>query len=650
MEDLIGRSEPSQNYSLPPALNYLDFPSACKKHDLDSLLVDTLIPNSPNFLNEALEKFHEPQSACEEVVMNSPEPTLRDDSAGPARDPAQKIFTELSISNISRSERARPSRMIGRDSIVLTEKVVNPSLLLPFTLPKLVDNNEAEPNFTLPQLIIMALVSTPNRTLSIPQMVKWIEDSFEFYFYLTLYQKSNSSTGEVEWIRRVKSFLQQYDFPTEPVYFNQDEEIRFRLEDGGEWFILPRPDIVESFSLMKLPLELRLLIYHWVLYRPLPRNHGWVIDPEYTEHRVTRYNEYNHMPQYLTTPIPGGWELRTPRLDKVLALLSTNRQIKEEATPVFYRSNSFYFDSCRTMHSFLSGLPHRFRFVRNIILNYKPTSRGNHCNRAFALLHEVKVRNIHLIVNEDEVLDRQRGFDAVDHLPGMKEFGKVRGLDNITFEGRFRKIFGYLATRGIQKDKKDDSSDDDDRAATKIKQNQKGNVMDIKKARKERIKKNKQAAREEKKVEKQEEREEKKRARAEAQKLKQKLKIHYQRKKQRVERTKAANLKAKALSLSSESSMDSESSDQESNDSTDPSPCPPRKASRAPPATAKKSVVRGNPSALKGRGKSVATKLSTKPRIQKVCTGSINEKRFIANPPKRAFKRKLEEESDESVD
>jgi hypothetical protein len=520
-------------------------PPTVQEHDLDSLLVDSSMSHVTNLLEERFEESHEPQHSYEEIA------------------------TEPSVSSVCRNRRVRSSTTIGRDPVLL-ESPPNLSYFLSFTLPKMIDTSDAEPSLTLPQLIIMALVSTPSRTLSILQITAWIEDNFNFYKYLSIYQKSNSSTGEVDWIRRVPWFLKQYDFPTEPVCFNKDDEIQFRLEEGGKWFILHRPHAVESFPLMKLPLELRLIIYHWALSRPLPDKHGWVIDPDYTEHRVAKYNEYDHVPQYLSTPAPGGWELRTPRLDKVLALLSTSRQINVEATPVFYRSNSFYFDSCRTMHSFLSGLPNRFRFVRSIVLNYSPSNRGNHCNRAFTLLSQTKVRNIHLIMNERELLSRFLGLRTMGCLPGMKEFEKLRGLDNISFEGKIKQISEYLIAHGIEKVKKDDSSDGDDRAAAKLWQDQKGYLTGLKKAWRENIKRHKQAIRGQKEAEIQKEKQEKKRARAEAKefkeaelkkekeakqtlsvkidKAKKELINRRQREKQRAERVKATKLKAEALS------------------------------------------------------------------------------------------------------
>jgi hypothetical protein len=388
-----------------------------------------------------------------------------------------------------------------------------------FTFPPLVDDGSA-PKLNLAELTIIALAVSPARILSISQIIKWITSTFSYYRNLTYYHQSNNEST-ASWMNQVEKLLHQYDFPTTPVYSDGEDSILFHLDNGGEWFFLPKTRSITSnpFPLFKLPPELRSLIYHWSLYRGLPRKHGWVIDSEYTAHRLDTLWQDDHKPEYLYVLGPGEWELRTPPMDKVLALLSVNKQIKKEATPVFYRSNSFYFNSCRTLHSFLLRMPSRFKYVRNIILNYDPPLQGGHCTRTFAHLRKTKVRNIHIFVDENKLMDANNGFGTVDRLPGIKELSKLRGLDNISFEGNSREIMDYLARRGIQNNKKEDSTDDDERAVVKFKADQREYLRVIKRARKERIKKDKHEARVAKADEDSKARAVKKRLRAEAKAL-----------------------------------------------------------------------------------------------------------------------------------
>jgi hypothetical protein len=415
------------------------------------------------------------------------------------------------------NESAISNGTTGKDQISLISK--NAHFTFPiscFTLPTLVDDGKC-PSLSIAQLTILALVLSPGRILSIPRITKWIMGTCSFYKDLAYYHTANKEST-LSLINVIEKLLHQYDFPTTPVYAGGDNDMLFHLDDGGEWSILPKTGRIVSkpFQLLKLPRELRLVIYHWTLYRGLPRKHGWVIDPQYTASSQILFKKDSHEPKYLHVIGPGEWELRTPRIDEVLALLSVNKQIKVEATPVFYRSNAFYFDSCRTLHDFLSGMPTRFRFIRHIILNYDPPPKGGHCARTFILLRETKVRNIHIFVDEDELMDRNVGFGTVDRLPGMREFGRLRGLHDISFEGSSQGIIAYLARHGVENNKRDDSTDDDERAVLKFKNDQKGNLFEMKKARKERIKKDRSEARVAKAEEDKKAREDKKRFRAEA--------------------------------------------------------------------------------------------------------------------------------------
>jgi hypothetical protein len=374
-----------------------------------------------------------------------------------------------------------------------------------FTLPEITDDGN-EPMLDLSQLVIMALVSSPGRILSFPQIISWIQGTSQYYQSLTTSTESEASLSP-KWIRKVEMILHQYDFPTIPIFSGEvNEELLFHLEDGKEWFILPKPDRIASkpFPFMKLPRALRSKIYRWLFRRPLPPKHGWVIDAEYTENQKILHSEHSVdlKSQYLSTPGPGDWELRTPRMNQDLALLYVNKRINKEATPVYYSSNTFFFISCRTMYGFLSGMPNRFRFVRNIVLHYDPSYHHAHCNRAFGLLAKSKIRNIHIHLEEDELLERHAWFGTVEQLPGMRELGRLRGLDNLTFTGSFRRTVAYLKRCGIENAKPNDSGDEDEIAEVKLEKKRKDNLAKVKKVRRELVRHKREMARADAKAEK----------------------------------------------------------------------------------------------------------------------------------------------------
>lgn len=232
-----------------------------------------------------------------------------------------------------------------------------------WSLPSIVDDG-FEPQLSLKQLLIMALVTSPTRTLSMEGICQWINDGFKYYKDQT-FQHTLNSGGTLNWMKELNDILHRYDFPTEPVWKTdeggENGKVVLYLPPGREWHILPKPDKMKAkpFRFMDLPFDLRLMILEFALVRPVPKKQGWIIDPEYTAKRKENYRKSRRIPQRLKASGPHGWELRTDGLDVVLAVLSVSKQVYAEAAPVFYRGNFLEFDSAVTMSRFLDGVPFR---------------------------------------------------------------------------------------------------------------------------------------------------------------------------------------------------------------------------------------------------------------------------------------------------
>jgi hypothetical protein len=384
-------------------------------------------------------------------------------------------------------EPARSSPFVHRD----------PTLSIPAPAPiptkyalPIIHDDGSKPSLAIEQLIIMALITAPDRELSMAQICAWISNNIRYYRDQVIGPAITEPGSACAWVLEVETILHQYEFPTIPIHSQGDDRITFHLAKGREWFILPNPEIdaKKHIRLLDLPMELRLMIYRKVMFYPLPKQRGWIIDADYTANRKYLYQHNTPTPQSLTTKGPGGFTLLTPSLDKVLALLQVNQQVHEEAAPVFCRSNYFYFDSATTLYGFLTGMPSRFKFVRNIILNYDPLQINHKCNRTFKLLAATKIRNLHLVVRENELMDKLIGCASICQLPGLKKLGELRGLDLVTFEGDFHKISSYLAEKGIRNTKPGDECDDDEMAADKLEADQKTYFKAILRARKELVK------------------------------------------------------------------------------------------------------------------------------------------------------------------
>ncbi|RDI85022.1 hypothetical protein Vi05172_g4910 [Venturia inaequalis] len=357
------------------------------------------------------------------------------------------------------------------------EEEVEPTDSKTWSLPSITDDGN-EPPLSLKQLVIMALVISPTRTLSLEEICQWINDGFKYYKNLTFQHTLHPGTT-YNWMGELNDILHQYDFVTEPVLQQPDEggngvsrngKVVLHLPPGREWHILPNPGKMKDkpFRFLDLPLDLRLMILEFALVRPLPKKRGWIIDPEYTAKRKENYRKSRRTPQRLRAVGPYGWELRTEGLDVVLAVLSVSKQVYVEAAPVFYRGNFLEFDSAVTLGRFLDGVPFRRKWIRNLVLYYDPPIHAHGCTHAFTLLRETKLRNLHLYLHEDKLIKRHeltRFSDPIPRLPGMKVLAEVRGLKTLGIHGphvRALKLLGKMMDW-----KKNDTPDDDEQMVHK---------------------------------------------------------------------------------------------------------------------------------------------------------------------------------------
>ena len=270
------------------------------------------------------------------------------------------------------------------------------------------------------------------------------------------------------WTRNVEDVLHQYDFPTEPFLDRNDGELHFAVPEGGEWFVLNKPSKGKGrpFKLMELLFELRLMVYTYVLRHPLPDKQGWAPNRDYTLNCKNLIHRQDRSPQRLTTIGPGGWELRTRPMPELLAITMASHEIQREALPVFYRTNTFYFESPKIMGRFYAGIPNRTEWMRSIILNFDPEQTGHECKRSIAQLFHTKLRELHLIVDEDALLTKH----CVSHIlgiPGVKFLAELTGLDRVTFKGNCKGLKKYLYHAEItrtrnQEEAKPDTDEDID--------------------------------------------------------------------------------------------------------------------------------------------------------------------------------------------
>ncbi|KAE9981010.1 hypothetical protein EG328_011911 [Venturia inaequalis] len=437
--------------------------SASVQPEIEDHASDVVEPREAGDLVEATEKT---QSEVIETLVDSP---TEEGTTEPSEDDKMDVDTPT-----TKQEEV--------------EEELEPTDSKTWSLPSITDDGN-EPPLSLKQLVIMALVISPTRTLSLEEICQWINDGFKYYKNLTFQHTLHPGTT-YNWMGELNDILHRYDFVTEPVLQQPNEDgngvirngkVVLHLPPGREWHILPNPGKMKDkpFRFLDLPLDLRLMILEFALVRPLPKKRGWIIDPEYTAKRKENYRKSRRTPQRLRAVGPYGWELRTEGLDVVLAVLSVSKQVYVEAAPVFYRGNFLEFDSAVTLGRFLDGVPFRrkmmiLEWIRNLVLYYDPPIHAHGCTHAFTLLRETKLRNLHLYLHEDKLIKRHeltRFSDPIPRLPGMKVLAEVRGLKTLGIHGphvRALKLLGKMMDW-----KKNDTPDDDEQMVSRRKREQK---------------------------------------------------------------------------------------------------------------------------------------------------------------------------------
>ncbi|KEQ74531.1 hypothetical protein M436DRAFT_44101 [Aureobasidium namibiae CBS 147.97] len=183
-----------------------------------------------------------------------------------------------------------------------------------------------------------------------------------------------------------------------------------------------------SCLFMKIPLEVRVKIYHLILkvsgFRLLVGNRSFVAHDE----RV---------------PI---WEtcsqdaLTMPPVQSFLALLSVNKDIFEEAMPEFFRQNHFQFTDMSSLKEFFHNIgPIRRKHMRNVSVHYDNLSvaaagarlltESDTLQKLTLIMSARKDPAGHFMINHS-----RRKFATLSKIPGFSSLKRLRGIQQLTFD------------------------------------------------------------------------------------------------------------------------------------------------------------------------------------------------------------------------
>ena len=287
---------------------------------------------------------------------------------------------------------------------------------------------DVPPPFTCAELVVLALVLN-DEPMSDLGICLWAWSSFAFYTKLgatavwKYWDGDEGRRSESEELlelafpgpARPSGFqraLKRFDVPVRLVNAGEDGK-----ENGSKWTVEPseamlflRPALWRcdqqrgSFPFLRLPPELRNMIYHMVFAFP-PSGvmiNAHEIDTSGTVYTSSRlfdlFFDFEHWKDN-NDHLPAG------RVSDVLRLLLVNRQVRSEALYVFASINTFYFPTPAHMHSILSRMSEEHRNnIRYVAFTHAPGgSNGMSLTRAFALLAKMEqLRTLRIFVDQEE--------------------------------------------------------------------------------------------------------------------------------------------------------------------------------------------------------------------------------------------------------
>ena len=150
---------------------------------------------------------------------------------------------------------------------------------------------------------------------------------------------------------------------------------------------------------------------------------------------------------------------RTQPLQRILAILSTNKQIYHEAVPLFYQINHFKAETARELSVWVESVaPSRLQHVRHMSFRYAVRTRPHFGRLEAALLALSSLQNLKSLeidaedpqcfapFNHGRRIPHPPGkYSGPCHLPGMEELvNLVRVAETLTITGDFPRIKEYL--------------------------------------------------------------------------------------------------------------------------------------------------------------------------------------------------------------
>jgi hypothetical protein len=362
-------------------------------------------------------------------------------------------------------------------------------------------SDTTKPPISVAELMVMAWVCRKNDDLAVSdeQISDWIFLTFGYYHQIALkelHRHANQEFHSPRWsslpcrtpflhfIRQRVFQLERLDFPLSIKKDHEDEQVFQSTTASSRQFLrrILKAELPSFSRFFQLPPELRMMVYEEVF--------------QVDENCWLQYDDEEFNPQYGTCQFrlsvspnrPKGslvlnctkqlntkmrhekfraWA--TESTSQILALLCANRQIFEEAMPVFYNINTFAVPDIHGLSDMLLHCGARRRpFFTSIAFRFTPsygTARdGPKASiKAFDLLKDVKcLRSLKVCVSDNDFLKGPGAkfvarYSSVGRIPGIRLLSEVRVL-KLDTGSNCPLIDAYLRPKMLKPSKEEDTN------------------------------------------------------------------------------------------------------------------------------------------------------------------------------------------------
>ncbi|KAK4610097.1 hypothetical protein CLAFUW4_13704 [Fulvia fulva] len=191
----------------------------------------------------------------------------------------------------------------------------------------------------------------------------------------------------------------------------------------------------KPFPFMRLPTELREVIYDMVMTFP---KSGISLPPHRGGRPLEVFSRDHKTETCIQQPTRMYLMLEANPMEYYLDILLVNRQIHQEALPIFYKRNKFLFSDQAIMESRLQVLAvERRNHIEHISFAWNRTSKTQ-AERCFKRLRAMPyLRHLDIHINEKQWLEAVQGSKPFDNskIHGFNALKAIRGLETVNFYG-----------------------------------------------------------------------------------------------------------------------------------------------------------------------------------------------------------------------